>query len=115
MALLRTCVALKKVEWQRFEAVVQRGEDSTVRVTTFSGDAGPGQLESVAPWNTCLDLPLKMGFSPSKVVKPKDKRGYTKDQLDLGNSVPPGCPVTAPPGSAICWLGWSTPSLVTET
>lgn len=105
MALLRTCAALKKVEWQRFEAVVQGDEDSTVRITTLNGDAGPGQLESGAPWNTCLDLPLKMGFYPSEAVKPKDKRGYTKDQLDLSNSVPPGCHVTAPSGSGICWLG----------
>ena len=51
-----------------------------------------------------------MGFYPSEVVKPKDKRGYTKDQLDLGNSVPPGCHVTAPSGSGICWLGWSAKS-----
>ena len=76
-----------------------------MRITTLNGDAGPGQLESGAPWNTCLDLPLKMGFYPSEAVKPKDKRGYTKDQLDLSNSVPPGCHVTAPSGSGICWLG----------
>ena len=29
--------ALKKVEWQRLEAVVQGGEDSTVRITPSVG------------------------------------------------------------------------------
>lgn len=61
------------MERQRFEAVVQGGEDSTVRVTTLNGDAGPGQLESGAPWNTCVDLPLKTGFYPSEVVKPRER------------------------------------------
>lgn len=73
LALHRTCTALKKVERQRFEAVIQGGEDSTVRVTTLNGDAGPGQLESGAPWNTCVDLPLKTGFYPSEVVKPRER------------------------------------------